>query len=212
VEPDTHISTLYYAYLDESGDVTPFSGSRYLVVAVLIARNPRPIELHVKRARKSLGRKARPDELKASRLETAVVERLLIAIADEDIEIVAVIVDKQAILRPPTDPEDIYREAVTRVVRHCVKRHPRLECFLDKRYTKSILRDQLERVIRSGIADVTRQVVLLRQEDSRKHRGLQAVDHVAWAFFQKYERGAHHFWELIRHRVVVEEIVEHHLW
>jgi hypothetical protein len=30
---------MHYAYLDESGGVTPFSGSRYLVVAVLIARN-----------------------------------------------------------------------------------------------------------------------------------------------------------------------------
>ena len=150
------LATLHYAYLDESGDVTRFSGSRYLVVAALIARNPRPVELYVKRARESLGRKARPDELKASGLEAAVVKRLLTTIADEDIEIVAVIVDKQAILRPPTDPEDIYREAVTRVVMHCVKRHPRLECFLDKRYTKSTLRDQLERAIRSGIADVAR--------------------------------------------------------
>lgn len=204
--------TLYYAYLDESGDVTPFSGSRYLVVAILIARNPRPIELHVKRARKSLRRKARPDELKASDLKTSVTERLLTAIADEEVEIVAVIVDKRGILRPPTDPEDIYREAVTRAVRHCVKRHPRLELWLDKRYTKPALRDHLERTIRAGVADITDQVVLLRQEDSRKHKGLQAVDHVAWAFFQKYERGDKHFWELIRHRVVVEETVEHHLW
>jgi hypothetical protein len=203
---------LHYAYLDESGDAAPFWGSRYLVVAVLITRDPRPIELHVKRARKSLGRKARSDELKAANLKTSVTGRLLAAIADEEIEIMTIVVNKRVILRPPSDPGDIYREAVTRIVRHCAKRHPRLELSLDRRYTKPALRDHLEKAIRAGIADITHQVVLLRQEDSRKHKGLQAVDHVAWAFFQKYERENSHFWELIRHRIVVEEVIEHHLW
>ena len=38
----------------------------------LITRNPRPIELHVKRARKSLGRRATADELKAANVEMTV--------------------------------------------------------------------------------------------------------------------------------------------
>lgn len=189
----------------------PFSGSRYLVVAVLITRTPRPIELHVKRTRKGLGRRARPDELKAADLETTVIERLLKAIAEEDVEIMAVIVDKQAILRPPADAEDIYREAVTRVVRHCVERHPRLELWLDKRYTKPALRDRLERTLREGIADLAQQVVLVHQEDSRKQKGLQAVDHVAWALYQKYERGGR-LHQILEGKIVVEEVVSHHLW
>ena len=201
-----------YGFLDESGDVKPFSDSHHLVVAVLIVRNLRPIELHIKRARKSLKRKAKPDELKASDLETGIIERLLTTVADEEVEIVAVIVNKRVILRPPTDSEDIYREAVTRAVRHCVKRHPHLELWLDQRYTKPALRDELEKAIRTGIADITEQIVLLRQEDSRKHRGLQAVDHIAWALYQKYEREDVRFWELIRHRIVVEEVIERHLW
>ena len=200
-----------YGYLDESDDVVPFSGSRYLVIAVLITRTPRPIELHVKRTRKGLGRRARPDELKAADLETTVIERLLKAIAEEDVEIMAVIVDKQAILRPPADAEDIYREAVTRVVRHCVERHPRLELWLDKRYTKPALRDRLERTLREGIADLAQQVVLVHQEDSRKQKGLQAVDHVAWALYQKYERGGR-LHQILEGKIVVEEVVSHHLW
>lgn len=55
-----------YGFLDEAGGVDPFSGSRFLVIAVLITDVPRPIELHVKRTRESLGRKARPDEMKAT--------------------------------------------------------------------------------------------------------------------------------------------------
>lgn len=48
-----------YGFLDESGGVDPFSGSHFLVVAVLTTKTPRPIELHLKRAKKTLGRKAK---------------------------------------------------------------------------------------------------------------------------------------------------------
>ncbi len=201
-----------YGFLDESGGADPFSGSHFLVVAVLTTNVPRPIELHVKRARKSLGRKARPDEMKAAVLEERVIERLLCSIVEEDVAIVAVIVDKQAILRPPKDPEDIYREAVTRAVAHCVQRWPRVDLFLDKRYTKRSLRHELERVIREGIAGLPQEVVLIRQEDSHNRRGLQAVDHVAWAIYQKYEVGNDRFYAIIKDKIVVEEVIRHHLW
>jgi len=158
--------------------VALFSGSRRLVVAVLLTTTPRPIELHVKRARKTLGRRARPDELKATQVETAVTKRLLQAIMDENIEIVVVVVDKEVILRPPVDPEDMYREAVARAVRCCVERHSRLELWLDKRYTKAALRHLLEKTIRERMVGISGQMVLLHQEDSRRRRGLQAVDHV----------------------------------
>lgn len=203
---------MHYGYLDESGDIVPFSGSRYLVVVVLVARDPRPVELHIKRARQGLGRKARADELKAADLETSITERLLKALVEEDIEIVAVVVNKRAILRPPQDAEDIYREAVTHAVRHCVERHPRLELWLDKRYTKSALRDRLEKTLREGIVDLTRQVVLVHQEDSRKQKGLQAADHVAWALYQKYERQDDAFYQILKGKVVAEEIVSRELW
>ncbi len=130
-------------FLDESGGVDLFSGSYVLVVAVLTAHIPRKIELHVKRARQKLGRRARAGELKAASSEDRVITRLLQSIADEDVEIVAVVIDKRTILRPPKDPEDIYREAVARVVAHCVARWPRIDLFRDKRYTKKSLRREL---------------------------------------------------------------------
>ena len=201
-----------YGFLDESGNVDPFSGTRFLVVAVLSTAAPRPIELHVKRARKRLGKKPAPSEMKASTSEPKIVERLLKAIAQEGVEIVAVIVDKQSILRPPGDPEDIYRMAVAKVIRHCVERWPRSTFYLDKRYTKRALRYRLEEASREGLVGVPQEVVLIRQEDSLVRKELQAVDHVAWAFFQKYERDDDRFYEVIEDRVLVEELVKRELW
>lgn len=201
-----------FAFLDESGGADPFSGSRFLVVAILTTINPRPIALHVKRARRSLGRRSRPDELKASTLEEPVVKRLLQSIVDEDVEIVAVVVDKGAILRPPQDPEDIYRAAATRAVARCVERSPRVDLCLDKRYTKRSLRHQLERTIREGIVGTGQEVVLIQQADSRVRKELQAVDHVAWAIFQKYESGDERFYAILRSKIVIEEGFDRDLW
>ena len=198
---------LWYGYLDESGDVAPFTGSRHLIVTILLTPNARPIELHVKRARMALGRKTRPDEMKATAVETTVVQRLLQAIIDENTEIIAVVADKRAIRRPPDDPEDIYREVMAQAVRICVERHPHVDLWFDKRYTKPTLRHLLEKTIRDRIADIPQQAMLLYQEDSQRQRGLQAVDHVAWAFYQKYERDDDRFYQILKRKIVSEEVL-----
>jgi len=203
---------MYYGFLDEAGGADPFSGSHFLVVAVLTTNVPRPIELHVKRARQRLREKPASGEIKATHSRERVIERLLTALAQEDIQIVAEIVDKQAILRPPEDPEDIYRLAVAKAVSQCVVRWPRFDLYLDKRYTKKELRHTLERHIRETISGLGQEVILISQEDSVSRKELQAVDYVAWAIFQKYERGDDRFYRIIADKVVMEEVLKKPLW
>jgi hypothetical protein len=74
------------------------------------------------------------------------------------------------------------------------------------------LRYRLEEAIREGLVDVPQEVVLIWQEDSRTRKALQAVDCVAWAFFQKYEKGQDEFYRAIKERIVVEELIESALW
>jgi len=83
---------------------------------------------------------------------------------------------------------------------------------LDKRYTKRTLRYDLEETIREGLVGVPQEVVLIRQEDSVVRKELQAVDCVAWAFFQKYEHGDDRFYRIIADKVIVEDIIRRKLW
>ncbi|MCP4356507.1 MAG: DUF3800 domain-containing protein [Chloroflexi bacterium] len=206
------VTEMRYGFLDEAGGAAPFSGSRFLVVAVFTTSVPRPIELHVKRARKRLREKPASGEIKATHSREAVIKRLLTALAQEDIQIVAEIIDKRAILRPPEDYEDIYRLAVASAVRHCVTHWPRLDLYLDKRYTKKALRYILEKQIREAISDLRQEVILISQEDSVSRKELQAVDYVVWAIFQKYERADERFYRIIADKIVVEEVLKQSLW
>jgi len=198
---------LHYAFVDESGTAAPLSGSHFLVVALLAAVKPRSIDLHIRRAHKKYGTSLASGEMKANSSRAEVVEQLLRVIASEPVAIVAVVVDKQSIVRPPSDVEEVYRQTVAQVVWHAVKRWPRIDLCLDKRYTTKRLRYRLELEIRERISDLPQEVVIIHQEDSIAYKGLQAADYVAWAFFQKYEHGDNRFYRLIADKVMVEEVL-----
>jgi len=203
---------LQYAFLDESGTVSPFTGSHFLVAALISTAHPRVLELHVRRAQKKYGASLRSGEMKADSSREAVIAEILAAIASEPVTIITVAVDKQAIARPPTDLEDIYRQMVSQAVGHLLRRWPRVDICLDKRYTAERLRYRLERAVREAVADLPHEVLIIRQEDSIARKELQAADFVAWAIFQKYERGDNRFYDIIAHRLVAEEVITQALW
>jgi len=200
-----------YAFLDESGDEIPFGGEPCLVVALLSIDQPRALELAVTRARRKYGASLASGEMKADAAPPEVTTWLLRAIAAAPIEIVAVILDKAAILRPPADPRAIYCFVVAEAVRRAAQHQPQLDLCLDKRYTSLRLRQLLEQAIRDNLAGLATNV-MIRHEDSIAEKGLQAVDFVAWAVFQKYAHDRREFYDIIAPRIVVEELLRIAMW
>ncbi len=198
----------YYAFLDECGGVATYiPGEPFLVVAALVSSSPRRLDLIIKRAHKRFSTGSTSGEMKAAHSSEKTICWILEAIAEQDVTIIAVVVDKRAMVKPPKDPEDLYRQACARAIRLCVERWPRLEAILDKRYTHEYLRQKLERHIREEIADIPDQVVIIRQEESERVKALQAVDYLAWAVGQKYMREDCSFYDLIKDKIVKEEVI-----
>lgn len=203
---------LHYAFIDETGNVALSDQSHVLIVAALCADDPRAIDRIVRKVQKKYGSPLASGELKAKKASDKLVFTLLEALAKEPIEIFATVIDRRLLENPPQDPEDIYRWAVTRLIRKLASRFPRIEITLDRRYTNEHLRHLLEVAIRDGLSDLPRQVVLIQQEDSLHVKELQAVDFIAWALFQKYERHNEEFYERIAPRIVEEEIITRQIW
>ena len=203
---------MHYAFVDESGTDAPFSGSSFLILALLCTTRRREIELSVTRARRKYGASLASGEMKADASPPKVIEYLLGAIADMPIEIMAIVVDKRCIRRPPSDGHKIYRTAAVFLTRHAVARWPNIEICFDKRYTSPDQRARFEKTLHQGIADLPQQMVSIHQEDSATFSGLQAVDYVAWALFQKYERSNSGPYRIIAERIVVEELIAQEFW
>ena len=198
-----------YAFIDEFGGVALFTADEpCLVVVALLSQSPRQLELIIKRAHERFGSRLPSGEMKAARSTKQAIRWVLTAIAAHEVAVVAVIMDKRGVVKPPKDAEELYRQAMTRVVRLCVERWPRLDVTLDKRYTHAGLRQELEFSIREGLAGIPGQVVVIHQEDSLGVKALQAVDYVAWAFGQKHARNDDSYCQLIGEKIVAEEVIE----
>jgi hypothetical protein len=203
---------LHFAYIDEAGSVALSLDNHIIVVAALCTGNPQAIVKVIRKIRKKYLSPGTSGELKAKKESNQLVEALLTSLARETIEIYTVIIDRKIIQAPPQDPENIYRWVAARLVAKLVKQYPAMEITLDRRYTKEHLRYSLERSIREEISDLPQQYLLIRQEDSVSIKGLQAVDFVAWAMYQKYERGDNHFHQLIEPVIIEEELITKKVW
>jgi len=203
---------IYYAFVDESGSTATTDTSHILVVAVLATEEPDSIRRAIRQYQKKNRSSLPSGELKARKLAAAQVKQVLGILAQSPIQIVAVIVDPFILDHPPKDPEDIYRWAVSRAVYHVVERYPMVEIVMDRRYTKESLRFELEKAIRQAITSIPEQYVLIRQDDSSQRKELQAVDFLAWAFFQKYEKNDAQYYNLIAPLVIEEEWLSKQKW
>jgi hypothetical protein len=179
-----------------------------LVIAVVGAPEhaKRALELHMRRLRKRVGR-GLAGELKANKATDRQIRRLLCAVSKEDIAIVVVVMDKRYVYRRPNDPEDWYRDAVCRAVCHCVDRWPEMHLVLDKRYTQKSLRKKLDQAIEQATQNRLLKRLSIRQADSRRVLGLQVIDYIAWAVRRHYEREDSDYYEIIKDKIVVQEIV-----
>ena len=200
-----------WAFADETGDVGRASdSSRYLIVAIVLTRNPRQLRKTVVKTRKHLQKKLRNiPELKAKRTPQKVVARFLRYVADLDIEIVAVVLDKHSV-PAHADPEDRYRQVCAEAVRHCVERHTWLKLAIDRRYTNENLRDKLEQSILAGA--VTSEgtgvrMIQIEHSDSAQDKGVQVADAIVWSLGQKYERGDNELYKIIEDKIIVEKVL-----
>jgi len=195
--------------LDEAGDVGCAEGSScYLVVAIVLIGNLHWLRKVVLKARKRLGKRLKNiPELKAWHTPRRVVAHLLNDLAVLDVEIVTVILDKQK-ARRPDNLEDWYRQVCGRAVQHCLERYPRFSLIVDKRYTNQCLRDRLVETLLLESAPNLPGNVVCEYAASEQEKAIQVADAVAWAVFQKYEHGDESFYQIIRDRVIVEEVLE----
>lgn len=187
------------AFIDESWLTSTATGDYFLAVVAVITSRRRRLELLVRRAKRTPKLKAK-SEIKASVTPPSLVKKMLRALAgDPELSIVAAIWRGKQ--KDVIKPEQLYQSVVGRCALHAVRRNPRIDLWLDKRYTDDFQKRELEGAVREAIAVVPGNIVRVFQEESHVVKELAAPDFVAWAFMQYYGRGNDEFYRLVRSRV-----------
>jgi hypothetical protein len=203
-------SMLYHAVYDEAGD-TGFqvSSSRYLVGAAVLCRSIRDLQRVAWAVRKDARKgRIRLSELKAHLVPSWLVYEGLRHALTCDWQTIVAVVDKGSKQDGPEDGEEIYRRLTAHVVKRCVHQRPLLHFIADKRYTRPSLRVHLTEVIHVTLTTAGLPAILtIEQLPSDQHQELLLADYLAWALFQKYERGDREGYDIVRDRIVVEDVI-----
>ncbi|MBI2542985.1 MAG: DUF3800 domain-containing protein [Candidatus Aenigmarchaeota archaeon] len=195
-------------FLDESGDLGfTQKSSKYFVIGLLIAKNEKQIENCVKRTRNTkLKRKLRDvPELKFNKSDDAVRKYLLGCISSKDIEIHGIILKKHRVYDYLKDHRNKIYNYITGFLMDKIVTSPeerQLVVILDKFLSKES-REDYNQYIKGKLSEFIKKTVKIEVEhkDSVSERCLQAVDFIAGAIFNKYERNDDRYYAIIEPKI-----------
>jgi hypothetical protein len=199
-----------YIYFDESGDLglnlNKPAVSRFFYIVLIVCEDYRPISKVIKKAAKTIPPKRRKTfygALHATEELPATVEKVLIELALNNLEIYALKIDKIK------NAEKIMKERHDKLCIKFVGKLTRsidfgkgadLRFILSKMFIKkSQNNDLIESVRRSASEAGSVNVEVLRPMDDKC---LQAVDFIAWAINRKFEMNDAKMYNIIEEKVV----------
>lgn len=201
-----------FGFFDESGQESPYVKEEDCIVgAIVLSPTTRRIELVARRARKRTI-SSKTHELKASKSNPQDVQQLLQDLTRQDVEIIILVGDKSHLRRKNVnyDSDELYLQLTTAAVRECLKRYPRLEICLHRKYTNARKRAWLERGIREGVADIPHEVLIIYQKEATVATALVAADFVAWGAYQGWQWGDDQYIQTIIPKIIVHDVLTLH--
>jgi len=201
-------------YLDESGDLgldlTKTATSRHFIVTALVCSTAKPIDKAVKKIFTGFSKtetRSHHGYLHAFREKPETRRKLLRLLADLDIGIVVLVLDKRRLVADIADePHVLYSAIVTALMNHLVAlpvaaTPEPMRLIASQRETRSDLNRQftdylMDHVITPPGVDLSVEIAHMSNQ-----KGLQAVDLISWSYFRKYEYGDPEYAALIDQRL-----------
>ncbi|MCR4277965.1 MAG: DUF3800 domain-containing protein [Candidatus Berkelbacteria bacterium] len=205
-----------YIFLDESGDLGfKKRSSKWFVFTVVLANDPKHLERAVNRTWRPLKKKHRSvGKLHATKEKDVTRKRLLTSIGKiEDLQILSIALDKSKVhIDLQSQKHFLYNYTANLLLellysQKVVDGGEVIELFVDRKDTKKELQENFVRYLMDSFGKMGKGEVSITLHTSHQNKSLQAVDFVAWAVFQKYERKITKFYDLVESKIVVERLV-----
>ena len=197
---------MHYGLLAESGILEKKSGEGgYFIISVVIVANPAEVKDVMKIARRKARGKLRiGSTFHAYKEGRGVIKLVLDELVKRNIEIIVGVWDKRK-TKSQIDKNQVYRQLVAQTVKLTIGFYPKLDLTIHKRYTNPQLQKQLQDAIVQAIkyrrSDT---VIFISQLEESQRRELELADAVAYAVFQKYNRGESELYQIIQKKIKKE--------
>ena len=206
---------MVYIHADESGclgfDFSKKGTKKHLLITFLISNECRPIISLIKKVVNSLPKKQlrkNNSYLHSNYEKPTTRKRLLRGLAEFDVKIVTMRLDKQKIVLSG-NPNELYSSMFVALINRLyadgiLKKSDSIEFVASRRNTSKKLNDDFSASIEFGTKDISFNHYITAPSDDKC---LQAVDFISWALWQKYENNNESYSEIIADKIIKEYVM-----
>ena len=203
-------------FLDESGDLGFNEGSsKWLILIILLTENHRRIEKEVKKVHKGLRRKYKNiRELHAYNSNSITKRRLLKNLAEQnDCQVLCIVLNKERVYIYLQNQKNYLYNWTTNILldrlytKNIIQIKEDIEIYIDQKETNKFLRDNFEKYLRENLLKWKNDRINIQIKPSHTEKCLQAVDFISWAIFRKYEMGDYSYYEIIKEKIIEENLL-----
>lgn len=205
-----------YLFIDESGDLGfNKKSSKWFLFTIALTSNKRLLERVIKKARKSLKKEHKNvNELHSYHADKITRKRILRALSIiKDLKILCVILNKDKVHIDLQNQKNYLYNYVANILldslnsRRIMPDSEHFDIYIDRKDTNKNLRNNFEKYLKTSLGNKRTSRVNITLRASHEEKALQAVDFISWAIFRKYEKGDFEYYEIVKDKIVEENLL-----
>jgi len=190
-------------FIDESGDLG-MKGSKYLVLACLVTKDPKSLKRIIKNARRHKFKKElrKTNEIKANKSSKPLIKYLLNKLSElEGIYVFYVLLEKKKVYSSflLDNKHKLYNYVAGKLAKYIQLDYNKAIIRIDKSKGKQILREDFNNYFSNRLKEnCSIKNIKIHHSYSHSWEGLQFADLLAWALFQKFEHNNEKYINLVK--------------
>lgn len=208
-----------YIFLDESGDLgfdKNKKSSEYFIITILAIEDKKKLEKIVKKVHRNLRKNTKKlpgGMLHAYKERPITRKRLLTYISTIKPHIMTICLNKKRVYTKMHNEKHILYNYVTNILLDRVFRKKLLSSVRNinliaaKRETSKFLNENFSSYLTQQARQNHNTHLTVSIQTPTEETGLQAVDFVSWAIFNKYEKKNNEYYDLIKKRIIEENML-----
>jgi len=200
-----------YMFLDESGELGfnfNRGSTKFFTITLLICgvREGQELQRVIKKIRKRVLKKElkKSNEIKWNNSTDYIKKKIFERIEKIDFEIFTIILDKSKVYDYLKEKKHkLYNYLSNLIIAEC-SIDGKFELIVDRSKNKRSLRDDFDNYIRNNLKRECSNLII-KHEDSKSKGGLQILDFVSGAIFNKYEFNNLEYYNKIKNRITTEK-------
>lgn len=203
-------------FLDESGDLgfKPQSSGWFLFTLVL-TNDHRKIEKCIKLVHKSLKNKYKKvGELHAYHSQANTKKLVLTKLSKvDDLKVLCIVLNKKKVYVDLQNQKNYLYNYTANILldrlhrKKIIDTREVVEMFIDQKDTSKFIKDNFEKYLKDNLTRRGSSKIKIMICPSHTEKCLQAVDFISWAIFRKYEKNDYEYYEIIKDRIIEENLL-----